>query len=153
MCSLCSYPKLCYWPACQQQGLERTSHCGGRFVLIYLCSLTLSPVWPELGYAKWLAWLRSIGWGPETADLLVIRPHWYWTHDLSLIRAAFGPTELTKNRFKTVSDRGLQCRVKGLFTLPNVISGFLLCHVKGAARDENGQMERPGLSASCMRIR
>lgn len=72
---------------------------------------------------------------------MVIRPHWYWTHDLSLIRAALGPTELTRNRFKTVSDRGLWGRVKGLFTLPHIVSGFLLQHVKGTGSDKNGHVD------------
>lgn len=86
----------------------------------------------------WPGW-EVQGEAPETVDLLVIRPHWYWTHDLSLIRAAFRPTELTRNRFKTVSDRGLWRRVKGLFTLPKSVSGFLLYHVKGAAADKMAQ--------------
>lgn len=80
---------------------------GGRLVLIDLCSLTCALWDRSWAQATWLAWFRSASWGPETIDFVVIRTHWYWTHDLSLIRAPFGPTGLTRNRFKTVSDRGL----------------------------------------------
>lgn len=128
------------------------SQCGGRFVLIYLCSLTPSPVWPKLGICRMLVWFRRTSWGPATVDLLVIRPHWYWTHDLSLISTSFGPTGLTRNRFTTVSDRDLRCRIKGLFTRPSIIRGFLLYQVKRAARDENGHVARSPLSASDMWI-
>lgn len=136
-------------PTCQQRGIERRSQYGGRFVLIYLCSLTLPSVWPNLDICKngWLG-LEGTSQDPETVDLLVIRPHWYWTHDLSLIRGAFGPTELTRNRFKTVSDRGLWCRVKGLFTLPSIVSGFLFYHIKGAAAEESGRGDGSLFSAS-----
>lgn len=90
--------------------------------------------------------------GHWTVDILVIRPHWYSTHDLGLIRATFRPTDLTRNRFKTVNDRSLWYRVKGLFTLPSILSGFLVFHVKGVATEQNGHMNRSFLSASCIRI-
>lgn len=147
MCSSCMYPKPCYWPANSRALSASPSMVGDLFW--FICALSPRPLSDQsCASAKWLAWFRNTSGGPETVDLLVIRPHWYWTHDLSLIRAAFGPTELTRNRFKTVSDRGLWCRVKGLLTLPNIISGFLLCCVKGAAADENGHMDRSLRSVS-----
>lgn len=133
---------------CQQWGIECNipvwwEICTDLSLLCHLVACATKPGHMQ----RWLAWFRSTSREPETVDLLVIRPHWYWTHDLSLIRAALGPTELTRNRFTTVNDRGLWCRVKGLFTLPNIVSGFLLYHVKGAAADRNGHVDGSLLSA------